>query len=49
MNNSLGYQVSEDGNLGMYVALFRKAFAMIGLVSFNQELLKTNNISFDSK
>lgn len=44
-----GYQVSEDGNLGMYVALLRKAFAMIGLVSFNQELLKTNNISFDSK
>ena len=44
-----GYQVSEDGNLGMYEVFFRKAFAVVGLVSFNQELLKTNNISFDSK
>ena len=44
-----GYQVSEDGNLGMYVALFRKAFAVIGLVAFNSELLKANNSSCDGK
>ena len=40
-----GYQISEDGSLGMYVALFRKTFAVIGLVAFNPELLKTQENS----
>ena len=36
-----GYQVSEDGNLGFYVAFFRKAFAVTGFVSFNLDVLNS--------
>ena len=43
-----GYEVSEDGNLGMYVALFRKAFVVVGLVAFDSNLLK-NASGLDKK
>lgn len=46
---SYRYAISDDGLLGGYVAFFRRAFSITGMLSFDASLLDSNDLDEDSE